>query len=373
MQSNWNKSLNRTLASSFVAMGAAASGFAIPKSPCEQKPDVCCDEPKPGPFAFSYPRDMGLTCPMDFYFHVDGLAMQAKMDGLEIGLGDSNGAGAALTSGEVRGFSEFGRDWDYNPGVRFGFGFYLNHDAWNIDFNWTWLNITNYIQRTTEGSGIIYPFWIAPISLDSFGAVNTNAISAKWDAHYNTLDARLAKAFHVSRYLVVNPHFGVRAAWIDSHFSVHCNGFTPTSWLSRNEQDMWGFGTRAGVDTDWILAKGWSLFGNVAAAILFGDFDVEQHQIANVQNAVNVENDFYQNVTNMELQLGISWGKYFSRGKYRVGLSAAYEFMTWWDMNQFRRFYDSNTSNGIGFASNDTVSRGNLTLNGFSLKLSFDI
>ncbi len=79
MHFNWNLSTLRVLASSFVALTASTSLYAIPKGPCEAKaPDVCCDEPKPGPFAFAYPTDMGLSCPRDFYVHVDGLLMQAN-------------------------------------------------------------------------------------------------------------------------------------------------------------------------------------------------------------------------------------------------------------------------------------------------------
>ena len=40
----------------------AFSAYAIPKDPCEPK-DTCCEEPAPGPYAFSYPKDLGLVCP----------------------------------------------------------------------------------------------------------------------------------------------------------------------------------------------------------------------------------------------------------------------------------------------------------------------
>src|SRR5207244_1097366 len=99
---------------------ASTSLYAIPRDPCEPPPPpVCCEEPKPGPFAFSYPFDMDLNCPKDFYVHVDGLFMQAKQDGMEFVIQDSSGpanANGPITQGRVEGFSTKNDDYDYNPG-----------------------------------------------------------------------------------------------------------------------------------------------------------------------------------------------------------------------------------------------------------------
>jgi len=164
--------------------------------------------------------DMNLSCPRDFYVHIDGLAFQAKQDGMDFVIRDDNGlATSTIVNGKVAGFSDDHADWDYNFGARFGLGFYLNHDAWNIDFNWTWLNINDYkhVNSTTAG-GVLIPMWL--VGADTPTAEFGSRSSASWDASLNTLDARLAKPYHVSRYLILNPHFGIRAAWIDQHFSV---------------------------------------------------------------------------------------------------------------------------------------------------------
>jgi hypothetical protein len=366
----------KVLASSVAAIVATTSLYAIPKGPCDQKPaDVCCEEPKPGPFGFAFPMDMGLTCPRDFYVHVDGLAFQAKQDGMEWGIDDANGAaaGAPITHGRVMGFSNDHTDWDYNPGMRFGIGFYLDHDAWNVDFNWTWLNITDYKHgNSNTAGGAILPMWLTgddtPATL--FGA----RTSAVWDASYNTIDARLAKPYHVSRYLIFNPHFGIRAAWIDQHFSVDyggTNGMALTRTIHHGDNDFWGIGARAGIDTDWVLGKGWCLFGNIAASMLFGKFEVDQNMTYPASQSgegFDLKYDFYQNTPNFEIAIGIGWGRYFDKNKYHVGLKAAYEFHEWWDQLNMRRFWD-----GAIHYTNVVVSRGNLTLNGFSLRLQLDI
>lgn len=388
MHFNWNK---RVLASSFAVLSMATSLYAIPKGPCDRpNEDICCENPKPGPFAFAYPMDLGLNCPRDFYVHIDGLAFQAKQDGMDFAIEDtSTSTGtlptAPITYGEVMGFSNDSSDWGYNPGMRFGFGFFLDHDAWNIDFNWTWLNITDYKHNdATTSNAVLIPLWVlgastpsTPASVDLYGPQS----SGVWKAHYNTLDLSLGKPYHVSRYVVFNPHFGIRAGWIDQHFSVDYGGYQggANRTIHHGKNDFWGVGARAGLDTDWIVGKGWCLFANISASMLASKFEVHQNMVVPGASGdgFDIEHDFYQNVPNMEIALGIAWSKYFDRNKYRIGLKAAYEFVEWWDQLNMRRFFTGGTigsgTAGAGGYANDTVSRGNLTLNGFSLRLQLDI
>lgn len=371
---NWNNSLNRILVGA-VASIVATSAYALPKGPCEKTADVCCDEPKPGPFAFSYPKDVNLACPSDFYVHAAFLIMQAKEDGLEFALRDSDGPDLPISHGEVLGFSHDDHDFDYNPGVRVGLGFYLHHDAWSIDFDWTWLNITNYHSFGTKNSETIMPIWMPPYQTDT----SMRSVSAVWTSSYNTLDARLGKPYHISRFVTVKPHFGIRAGWIDQHFSARYNGVYhgQLDAIHHGENDFWGVGARAGLESEWVVGKGWQLFGNVAGSMLFGKFDIDQN-IAIGAGAANTGYDIdwhkYSNVPNFEMQLGIAWNKYFSKNKYRIGLAAAYEFHEWFNQFNMRRFFGNTTSGTTVFQwQNDTSSRGDLTLNGFSFKLQLDI
>lgn len=375
MHFNWNK---RVLASSFAVLSMATSLYAIPKGPCDRPlEDVCCEPPKPGPFAFAYPMDLGINCPRDFYVHVDGLAFQAKQDGMEFAIEDTTTTGglptAPIAYGDIIGFSSENSNWDYNPGMRFGVGFFLDHDAWNIDFNWTWLNITDYKHgNATTGGSILIPLWELGNVSSPVAATYGPFSSAVWKAHYNTLDLSLGKPYHVSRYVVFNPHFGVRAGWIDQHFSVDygANQNPANRVIHHGKNNFWGVGARAGVDTDWIVGKGWCLFANVSASMMASKFEVHQNMILPSQSGdgFDLDYDFYQNVPNMEMAIGIAWSKYFDKNKYRVGLRAAYEFIEWWDQLNMRKFFS-----GAPTYANDTVSRGNLTLNGFSLKLQVDI
>ncbi|HSW70656.1 MAG TPA: Lpg1974 family pore-forming outer membrane protein [Gammaproteobacteria bacterium] len=383
MHLKWNNAFSRVLASSVAVLMATTSLYAIPRDPCEcPPPPVCCIEPAPGPFAFNYPFDMDLQCPRDFYLHADALWMQAKQDGMDFAIEDSNGATAPgpITHGRVAGFSKNNKDWDWNPGMRLGVGFYLDHDAWNLDFNWTWLNITDYTHASVgTAGGVLIPLWLTGQGTPTGTAPATGVFgpraSANWHAKFNTIDMSLGKPYYVSRYFVVNPHFGFRAAWINQHFSVDYAGSSFGPFSSRTvhhaDNDFWGVGSRAGVDTNFLFGKGFRLFGNVAASMLFGKFEIEQNLTYPTllsQDGFDLDYHFYQNVPNFELIIGLGWGRYFGCKQYHVALDLAYEFHEWWDQLNLRRFFS-----GSPTYTNDVVSRGNLTMNGLSLKLQFDM
>jgi hypothetical protein len=118
------------------------------------------------------------------------------------------------------------------------------------------------------------------------------------------------------------------------------------------------------------------LFGNVAGSMLFGKFEVDQNialGAGDLNQGYDVDYDSYQNVPNFEIQLGIAWNKYFNKNKYRIGLAAAYEFHEWFDQFNMKRFFGHTTDVDTYQWQAETSARGNLTLNGFSVKLQLDI
>ncbi len=371
----WNYAFSKMLVASAVALSATTSLYAIPRAPCDIKPEIeCgCPEPPPGPFAFVFPFDRDLNCPNDVYFYADFLAMQAKQDGMEFAIANSSGTTDGLTNGTVGGFSSDHRDWSYNYGARFGVGFYTDHDAWNIDAVWTWFNIRDYKTfGSGTGGGSLIPLWGSGDGLAdaSFGPRS----SSVWNTNYNLIDVRLGKPYYLSRYVVFNPHFGLRGGWIDQHFSVDYSGAPgPNRFVHHGENDFWGVGLRAGLDTDWRLSQnfgGFGVFGNVAASMLYGKFRIDQ----NMQIAANPTGSFvvfdrhYMNVPNAEIAMGITWGTFLSQNRYYLNMKAGYEFHVWFDQLCMRKFFFDSPS----FA-NDVVARGNLTLNGFSFRVSLDI
>lgn len=381
MQVNW--SFKKSLASSVCALLLSASAYAIPKGPCEQEP-VCCDEPKPGPFAFNFSKDMALACPSDFYFHADYLAMQPKMDGLEYAVtnttGTTSGAGFPLNGGEVLGFSTDNHSWHWGSGFRVGLGFYLNHDAWTVDLNWMWFKKSQEASSSAMNTETMIPLWIVP-GANSVAPITNNTASARWHLSMNVFDLSIGKPYHVSRYFIMSPFFGVRAAWFDQHYRARYGGLYGAGGVGQNgaemdgKNDYWGVGTRAGMNTEWLLGGGWELLANLSFSLLFSKFDVRQ-EMALGTLSYDISHDYYQNIPNMEMQLGVGWGTYLNRRQHHLAFQLMYEFEDWFSQNRMRRFFHGDgvdaLASGSFTSANDTISRGDLTLNGVSFKVLFD-
>ena len=366
MPINW--SWKQALSSSALALLATTCVYAIPKGPCEPKSkNVCCEEPKPGPFAFSYPKDMNLACPSDFYFYGDFLVMQPMEDGLEFGVRDTNGNGSGSTEligGTVLSFSSEDKEYDWDFGARIGLGFYLNHDAWTVDFQWLWYKTNQDISASTAITGVIIPQWIqgnttAPATGDS-------RASERWEMKMNVFDIAIGKPFHVSRHLVFEPHFGLRAAWIDQNYLARYGGNYATEMSGKN--DFWGLGSRIGFKSNWHLGSGIEMIANSSTSLLYSNFDVKQ-SLPLGTNSWSLNHDFYRNSSNLEMQLGVAWGMHFNDMQNHIKLQALWEFHNWYEQNQLRKMIvDINPGQYV----NDTISRGDLSLSGLSFKVLFD-
>lgn len=309
---------------------------------------------------------MALSCPADFYFHIDALLFQPKEDGLEVAIQDNNGPGYDITGGRVLGFSTEHHDWDWDWGFRLGLGFYLNHDAWTLDLNWMWFKINEEVDFEAQNVAVVIPLWLPPVS--GLPTLTNTTTSARWHLQMNVFDISLGKPYHVSRYMIMNPFFGLRAAWFDQNYTARYGGLFPTQSGAQmdSKNDYWGVGARAGMNSEWLFGGGFSVLSNLSFSMLYSKFDVDQ-DLSLTGGGYSFDSEFYQNQVNMELQLGVSWGIYFNENRNHLAIQALYEFQEWWDHNWLRRPFNNPSTLG-----NDTVARGNLTLNGASFRLLFD-
>ncbi len=375
MQVNWTftKSLAFSALTLLLTLTNAYAGPMSKKDPCE-RPEVCCEEPRPGTYGYNLPKDLGLACPSDFYFHADYLFMQPKMDGLEYAITNTQGnlstqtdAGFPVAGGNVLGFSTDNHDWKWGSGLRVGIGFYLNHDAWTINFDWLWFEKSSEVSSSIVNSGNLIALWMTPAATTVPDLTNQTA-SARWHLSMNIADLSISKPYHVGPFLILNPFFGIRGAWFDQHYIARYGGL----WNGQNgvkmiaDNDFWGVGPRAGMNTEWMFHGGWELLANLAFSGLFSKFDVSQ-ELALGSLSYQLDHKFFRSCVNMDLQVGVGWGTYFNQHKNHIALQLMYEFQQWWDQNWMRRFWDADT-----VTSNDTVSRGDLSLNGLSVKLLFD-
>jgi hypothetical protein len=264
-------------------------------------------------------------------------------------------------------------DFNWDWGFRVGLGYRLPYDKWDLFLNYT------YVHASAQGSaikknGAVYPEWEAPfgVTVPAGETLFATRAHAKWDANLNIGDIELGRTCIVGKWLSIRPFLGVRSLFIDQDYHLHYKGGTAVPVGDEDkvaiDNDFWGVGLRIGCNSLWGLGAGWSIYGNGAASLLSGHFDVHQHEKLKKAGTtkVKISDDVDNVVVAAELALGVQWDYLFSKDRYHVGVKFGWEFNVFFDQNKMIRFV-SDTSPGSYARSN-----GDLTFQGLTLGLRFD-
>ena len=318
----------------------------------------------------------------DIYVTGEFLYWQAAEDGLDYVV-DSQApltAGAsALPDGKVKEVS-----FDYDPGFRVGLGTIFGN-LWDLNLSWTRFHTDDTSSTRKSETGTLLPTKLAVFA--STGVTPPGAryfadrASAHWDIDYDTLALEFGRAFTPNKYLALRPHIGVIGAWIDQSMSFNYDNTSevPGSVFLmkvRNNNDFKGVGLRTGFDLRCPLGKGWSVFGNFAGALLWGDFGLKQRQVLDnlttlaTTDMLHLHHGQRDVVGNFQMMGGFRWDRYFSKKRTHLGLYAAYEFNEWF--RQYRIVSFNSPVYTTGSIDNLSGNRGDLEFQGFTFGARFD-
>jgi len=265
-------------------------------------------------------------------------------------------------------------DYDWEPGFRAGIGWNTPYDGWDVYLNWT--HIHNRSHDHIDGKFTDGGFGVASGYNVIGGGTVLGLPSAKatWKFRYNTLDLDLGSAFYLKRTFSIHPHIGVRAGWLDQDLDAryeggHASPFPGPQFQGpltfNGDTDFWGIGPRIGLDTNWRFGHGFSLYGNVATALLYGKVTSRSLQkatlVATGELLVTEDNrDSFKDLKpTLQLAMGAAWGTCFYHDKMFFGLSLGWETNYWWDQNDI---------NG----THDLFYNGAITLEGLTLSAKLD-
>ena len=275
--------------------------------------------------------------------------------------------------------------FDYDWGFRIGAGYNLPHDGWDLYATWTRMHMHSHHHEhhVADGDHFLWPVWMHPNSSFSTNSTFVEEAHAHWRLRLNVIDLEMGRELFTSKWLTLRPHIGLRTSWIDQYYDVDYEnirsqqspGGTIITQGHKVDIDMknkfWGLGPRFGLDTQWGLGSGFSIFGNAAFSLLYGFFETAFHELDRQTNNIGVpygatHNSFRQTVAITDLQLGLRWDHMFDKDRFHFGLQAGWEHHMFFSQNQFSRFVD-NYEKG-----NFIINQGDLTTQGWTLSARFD-
>jgi hypothetical protein len=268
-----------------------------------------------------------------WYTFADVLYWHADVGGADWAFKNSNTTTPIITG------PNHSLDFKWAWGFRAGLGMTMAHDDWDSNFYYTWFQtaISNSVGSKTD-----------QIAVDNIGKVGMFAQGkANWGIHFSMFDWELGRWFYVSRCLSLRPHVGIKGGWI--HQKIHksfsgTTGTTPFDWVVNVKNNFWGVGPSAGLNTKWLLGNirvnQFALFGDFAAALMYGHFHVSNSEIPTVLSPLGPFG-FHPSHLNRNLAVpmlqaifGFSWDRGFQCDCYHLGIRVGYEFQYWFRQNQ---------------------------------------
>lgn len=264
-------------------------------------------------------------------------------------------------------------DFKWNWGFRAGLGYNFCYDGWDLYANWTHLISTADRSISKSPLGELYPTLNNTHEATFTQKTTASSAKAHWDLTLDVIDLELGREFFTSKWLTLRPHIGLRGAKLPQNY--HVDYFGGTSTLPGDDRvslqlnnHYHGVGLRAGLNTLWMLGCDFSLYGNAAVAILFGRFEITEHEDIlplNI-NQLGVTHDFNSQRTVLDLAAGIRWDKGYCDDRYHTAVLLGWEEHTFYGQNQLILFTD-NIKPGASVSN-----LGDLSFQGVTLGLQID-
>lgn len=267
--------------------------------------------------------------------NLDIFCWQAHQDGLAVGI-DKDGD-AAIAEGRV-----INQPIEWDPGFRLGFDYIIPHDLWRAGVLWTQFH--NHADRSTPDPTL--PSWLAPVPTltnDTFRHLDIH-----WRLHMGFIDGFLKRDLCTSKQLMISPLIGLRYAWIRQKYNFSLSASSSPSFQSnevRMKNKFWGLGILAGLTTDWLLGKGFSLIGTGALSLLPGVYYIHQDedQDPGSVRVLKVKSSFKGIQQIAQLALGVKWTHLWDQGRSQITLKLLWENMLFPSHNKLVRFTSANT------------------------------
>lgn len=260
----------------------------------------------------------------------------------EQGLGYTNKPADVLTT------DDFTKNSIINPSFKSEWGFRLGTDYTMCNLSWTFQAYWTYLKSRADGkksfnSGApeflgIYPVWsMGPDTLESD---YVSSASSKWHLRTNIIDLNAQYNCPCLWYkLDLNPFLGLRGVSLNQKFRAKYKGGTFFSGEDVNtlQSRCYGIGPRFGINVDYYLDCGFSIFGRAAVAPLYARFHIKQHEtyLERTRFHRSFTNDNF--VLSTDYEIGLRW-----KGKPTyclpcIVLDIAWEGQEFFFANRFHR------------------------------------
>lgn len=346
-----------------------------------------------GHYAFLSPAKP-ITAPSDYWggnwsVSTEFLVLQTRESGLGFGVERFRSRQEKSHSQRLRKseLKENKLHFQWNGAFRVGAGYSFPCDGWDLHADWTYIagQGGGKAKKDLEddhhddcachnGHKRVFPSWVeVPFSVDH--------VKAHWKTNINLVDLEMGREFFVSKFVTLRPFFGVRLAQIDQKYDINASAdrdheFTSFKAETSMECKYQGAGLRSGLDSEWGLGYGWSMYGNAAVSALYGSFGIHwDYQLDHVFHPDRAEEVIKTDrdgafVAMLDSSIGFRWKEFFSNDRLALTLQVGWDYYIFFNQNRFEDMLDDHSRGATVHTSQ--FNRGDLGSQGLNLALKLD-
>lgn len=327
--------------SSLCAIPSGCPEIRLPSQPC----DPCGKTVIPPPCICGYNTPARIDVRGCFGVHVTGsyLYWMPNLEGIDLGVNSETFIGGmedTILNGKIVDF-----DYDYRSGFKAGVAVLYDYDHWECEAEYTYY----HEKQNTSGEGFICPKWINVELIEFFDFARQ--ASGEWKLDMDWIDFHFARQYYVGKKFTLRPFFGGEVQWIKQKFDADYTDEAIRTLVSENKISLNAYGTRAGLESNWIFGETFRIVGALAGSILYTEYDVSTKQFFRFDNPLGgsvdgptrssvSQNNVWYLRPHMEMRFGFALGDYFCCDRFYVDIGAFYEFHVFWNQNMFMLLYD---------------------------------
>ncbi|MGL4347846.1 MAG: Lpg1974 family pore-forming outer membrane protein [Chlamydiales bacterium] len=318
-------------------------------------------------------------CGNNWWAEIGALYLHPKVAGTEYAyIADSVTSPCGGSNCSPIRYVDFKWDW----GLKVGIGYNFQHDGWDSSLRYKWYETGSSSNTTVHATTLqsVIPLKGFPTIGDITDVLTKSSRShSRFKLKYNVIELELGRDYYVSRHLSTHPHFGLKAGFFTlQQSSKYIGGDIGCNLYSVYDcSKYWGFGPMVGWDNNFHVCRGFSLFANFAASLVYGQFKVnhtETYSIG-VNQRPGICTNHHSFIPELEMFFAIQYDRYFWDDMQHFRLRFGFEAEYWFRINQMVKS-ETITTSGTGaiFQAVERYSflRTDMSLHGLILEARLD-
>jgi len=255
-------------------------------------------------------------------------------------------------------------NWSW--GINAFVGYNFDHDGYDMKITNSYFDTSASSTANAGFGGAVVPLRASTYIVDETSETSfTNCSESKSQLSitYDLLGLELGRDFYVSQYLAIRPFIGLLSSWMWLENNISYSGgeeLTVNSVYVEDHSNWWGIGPQFGLNSEYGLGGGFSIFADTKGALTYGRFRV--YHTEDFSGTANPEAEVkaygHRIVPYVQAVLGVSYEFTTDNNKNHFLLRAGYNTQYFFGANQMLRPSNNGAINYITRQNNNLQTQG---------------